>query len=144
MHTHAPACTRTHTHALCDTLKCATLVQFLDTRLGIGIRHCRHDSDVVQEHVCRCLCFGLNLRRVQQCAVFCFLTPPYREKTCIQRGIRLRFELVLAYSRAHARLFNSHTYGSKQAQSLLRRFDHISIYLMIAGSYTPICTYCPC
>eukprot|EP00802_Teleaulax_amphioxeia_P025186 Tamp_26006.p2 GENE.Tamp_26006~~Tamp_26006.p2 ORF type:complete len:230 (+),score=33.16 Tamp_26006:22-711(+) len=29
--------------------------------------------------------------------------------------------------------------ASIQAQNLLRRFDHISIYLMIAGSYTPIC-----
>eukprot|EP00277_Geminigera_cryophila_P039983 CAMPEP_0173111866 /NCGR_PEP_ID=MMETSP1102-20130122/45536_1 /TAXON_ID=49646 /ORGANISM="Geminigera sp., Strain Caron Lab Isolate" /LENGTH=229 /DNA_ID=CAMNT_0014012545 /DNA_START=8 /DNA_END=697 /DNA_ORIENTATION=+ len=29
--------------------------------------------------------------------------------------------------------------ASNEAQSLLRRFDHISIYLMIAGSYTPIC-----
>jgi hemolysin III len=29
--------------------------------------------------------------------------------------------------------------ASIHAQALLRRFDHISIYLMIAGSYTPIC-----
>lgn len=29
--------------------------------------------------------------------------------------------------------------ASIQAQGALRRFDHISIYLMIAGTYTPIC-----
>ena len=36
--------------------------------------------------------------------------------------------------------FNRNQDDLLKVQNMLRRFDHISIYLMIAGSYTPLCT----
>ena len=65
---------------------------------------------------------------------------------CLQYGIHLRFFAYLTYSLGLVTLYLASTlyHGAKnpERKRLLNIFDHASIYLLIAGTYTPITLLC--